>query len=966
MAAAARELTQRDPQRAEQMMSEALSLWRGPVLAEYEYEQFGRETTLRLDEIRIALMEDRLATRIDLGPNSDVIADLEALAVEHPFRERLACLLMTALFRTGRQAEALRACSRLRANLAEELGIDPSESTRDLEQRILEQDATLLASSPGPITRPPVTKLRDFELLNRVGDGRFGVVYRAREVSVGRDVALKSIRSEYANNPDFLRRFEAEAQIVARVEHPHIVPLYGFWRDPDGAYLVMRLMRGGSLRESLDVGRWRPDRLVRLVEQVAAGAHAAHRQGVIHRDIKPANILLDEDGNGYLSDFGIAKFLDAAQTLTTGGIPITPAYVAPEILVGPGAVSPRSDVYSLALVTFEALTGQHPYPTESLPAMINHQLHDPLPATQSSPAVDEVLARGAAKNPEDRYDDIRAFAEALSIAVSGEEPGAEVAMPNPGLKVRRAEPTLEDYINETAPFGPIAMDEILDAAIYRDLYDSDNRIHAEIMQRNPSFIVGRRGAGKTALMRVPLLDPTNVLVEFKSSDLFAQVLACVEALERRGGRIFANQIGDIWEGVVWTGLCLATLRAAEANDMPHPELRTVQRYVAGYGEADALSVDRVAAEHCRKIGEAATLRGLTTIGLEVTSGGVALMDAKAACQLLLESSGLHPVVLIDSMEDLHAEVYTLARVLAGLFGFIGRIDRAPQRDVQLRLCYPSELWSKLSDFAANPLKDAENHIMLFWHARELIKIAGHRLSLYMGLYHPETLQELFGREGYNPKSFEDARLILGAVLPREIVNQFGQVEITLAYILRHTQLLPRHLLRILNGIMRRNREDGDGNPLTVEASAVTDGMNRVKELLVTEIFTAYSAAHPAAREICRRVIPELGAVFAEGELHRTYNQTGIRKASGMEYFDFKEMLLEIGCLGRVVGYTDRYVEGEFDYTLPTPLFPATEDDLCLHPLFSWLFQAKQNAGDQSSVRLPVYPYGADPDHKVTW
>ena len=165
--------------------------------------------------------------------------------------------------------------------------------------------------------------------------------------------------------------------------------------------------------------------------------------------------------------------------------------------------------------------------------------------------------------------------------------------------------------------------------------------------------------------------------------------------------------------------------------------------------------------------------------------------------------------------------------------------------------------------------------------------------------------------------------------------------------------------------MRRNREIG-GEELRVEPVAVTEGVNRVKELLVTEIFTAYSAVHPTAREVCRRVIPDLDVVFPEGQLHRTYNQAGIRKATGLEYFDFKEMLLEIGCIGRVVGHTDRYVEGEFDYTLPTPLFPASDDQLCLHPLFSWLFQARRDAIGPDGTPLAVYPYGADPDHKPTW
>ena len=119
-------------------------------------------------------------------------------------------------------------------------------------------------------------------------------------------MAVKVIRPALANDPEFIRRFEAEAQLVARLEHPHIVPLYDYWREPDGAFLVMRYLRGGSLREALADGPMPVERALGVVDQVGAALAAAHRQGVVHRDVKPANILLDEDGNAYLSDFGIA------------------------------------------------------------------------------------------------------------------------------------------------------------------------------------------------------------------------------------------------------------------------------------------------------------------------------------------------------------------------------------------------------------------------------------------------------------------------------------------------------------------------------------------------------------------------------------------------------------------------------------------------------------------------------------
>ena len=121
---------------------------------------------------------------------------------------------------------------------------------------------------------------------------------------------------ELANHPDFVRRFEHEAQIVARLEHPHVVPLYDYWREPDAAYLVMRFLRGGSVEDLLDGRPARADaRGVASSDQIASALAAAHRQGVVHRDVKPGNVLLDEEGNAYLTDFGVA--LDAGSPETT-------------------------------------------------------------------------------------------------------------------------------------------------------------------------------------------------------------------------------------------------------------------------------------------------------------------------------------------------------------------------------------------------------------------------------------------------------------------------------------------------------------------------------------------------------------------------------------------------------------------------------------------------------------------------
>src|SRR5207249_11789190 len=142
--------------------------------------------------------------------------------------------------------------------------------------------------------------IRGYALGERLGAGGFGVVYRAVQPFVGRDVAIKIILPQYADHPEFIRRFETEAQLVARLEHPHIVPLYDYWREPGGAYLVMRWLRGGALGDRLAHKPLALAECLTLVNQIGAALSYAHRSGVVHRDVKPANVLCDDEGNFFL------------------------------------------------------------------------------------------------------------------------------------------------------------------------------------------------------------------------------------------------------------------------------------------------------------------------------------------------------------------------------------------------------------------------------------------------------------------------------------------------------------------------------------------------------------------------------------------------------------------------------------------------------------------------------------------
>ena len=278
-------------------LDDALALWRGPALADLAERSSLLAEAARLDDLRLEAQESRIEGLLASGVQAGAIGELEGLLATNPLREGLWGQLMIALYREGRQAEALGGYQRAREILADELGIDPSPELTRLHERILKQDPGLdLRGEP----------LRGYRLLERIEDGPTGTVFRAIQPHVGRDVAVKVIHEHIAVDPSFVARFEAEAQAVAALEHPHIVPIHDYWREPGRAYIVSRYLRGGSLRgvEERD-GTLPPDRATRVVEQISSALDFAHRHGISHGNLGTSNVLFDAEGNAYLADFRI-------------------------------------------------------------------------------------------------------------------------------------------------------------------------------------------------------------------------------------------------------------------------------------------------------------------------------------------------------------------------------------------------------------------------------------------------------------------------------------------------------------------------------------------------------------------------------------------------------------------------------------------------------------------------------------
>ena len=274
-------------------------------------------------------------------------------------------------------------------------------------------------------------KLGDYQLQSLLGAGGMAEVYRALELPLGREVAVKVLPAALAADPNYVTRFRTEARRVAQLRHPIIVEVYAFNGGERGdlLYLVMPVL-SESLRDRLDdEGSLSIRESVRIVTEIASGLDIAHSIGLVHRDVKPENILLDNDGRALLTDFGIAREVpsfhrqgNAAQTLAATGLPVgTPEYMAPEQLRG-GPVDQRADVYALGSVLYELLTGRVPHeadtPYEVAALVLTEPVVPPSHRNEDiSPELERVIMKALAKIPAQRYPDMRSFALDLNAAV---------------------------------------------------------------------------------------------------------------------------------------------------------------------------------------------------------------------------------------------------------------------------------------------------------------------------------------------------------------------------------------------------------------------------------------------------------------------------------------------------------------------------------------------------------------------
>lgn len=303
-----------------------------------------------------------------------------------------------------------------------------------------------------------------YRLVELLGRGGMGEVWRAFDTVTERVVALKMLPPQFSDDATFQQRFRREALAAARLNSPHVIPIYDYGEIDGRLYVSMRLVEGRDLHAVLTDGPVQPDRAVRIIEQIAKALHAAHKVGLVHRDVKPSNILLDEDEFAYLIDFGIARAADDTRMTGTGNAIGTFQYMAPERL----ADSPddaRADIYALACVLYECLTGQPPFAGSNMASLVAAHLHTPPPQPSTThpnvpEQVDEVIATGMAKDPDRRYSTTVELSNAARDAITTPHftPVPIPPEPTPPPRVPKTEPVGVTPVADQRPPPPSAVD----------------------------------------------------------------------------------------------------------------------------------------------------------------------------------------------------------------------------------------------------------------------------------------------------------------------------------------------------------------------------------------------------------------------------------------------------------------------------------------------------------------------------
>ncbi|MVO18375.1 P-loop ATPase, Sll1717 family [Parasedimentitalea huanghaiensis] len=503
------------------------------------------------------------------------------------------------------------------------------------------------------------------------------------------------------------------------------------------------------------------------------------------------------------------------------------------------------------------------------------------------------------------------------------------------------------------PFGPSSSNGFREHPDVSELvFTTENQMWKEYLN-HPRIIVGRKGSGKSSILRqTEQSNEYGIVHRISTSDLLSQ---CIDTLFDGPAdyrRISAEQSGKVWGQMINTALMAQVLKED-----------TVYRFtrMERYFEVSGLTLDKKGRNifgMLRSLSPGsgdvfATLLNTIISGILHYRGesGLEYQAALAELDEYLSERNLKTVIILDSVEQYPLDDYQFTTALTGLLRCAGAYG-GQFRD--LRIGIPAELYHDLEDESSNIMKDFENAIVLHWLPMELLRLIAWRYLVSLAAYDPARLERF---RSLDLVDRGDVHIVLDDFLPRDLHNRRGDIESSSAYILRHTQLLPRQIIKIFNEAYSTQRPNMPSEYNSI-VSAIANAVQIWEPKFCKEIYGAFRSKYPYASDLCAVCLPTLPRFFDEKLFEKVYREKGKRviqehsNIGAVSFRDFRQALFEIGAVGRVRDRTIVYADADFEYALNGRLYASTKDELCLHPTFSGTYETDANR----TSRLFVYPH----------
>lgn len=523
---------------------------------------------------------------------------------------------------------------------------------------------------------------------------------------------------------------------------------------------------------------------------------------------------------------------------------------------------------------------------------------------------------------------------------------------------------IDDMFTIDSPLGPIStpIGELRRARRFHDvLFDPATSLSRRSDDLRPWVIIGRRGSGKTAFLYHRCFSGVyEHQVGMESAQVFRAICRMIESVldqNNQGYAPFVENVGRLWKAIFVTSIASTICNAYRHDPMfkDDPYLLAMSDYLQRIGIKRQTAPRTILNHLLKKAREFdSTTKLYITEDLEdILINQIGVGEAADALEAFCETRRQKVIVLIDSVEHFPIDDFRMDAAASGLLHLLSQL-RLSYSPIHICYCIPSELYHHFAaEISANPEKDFESKLMLQWSAYELIKMSAQRLDKYLRTARRVRIH----RDNGLPETpdREDIYRFWWQLMPKRVVNNLGKSEESFAYILRHTQLLPRHIIGIFNQIIRLSLSRDD-EQFQITEDDIVRGVRLAANSICAGILSSYRLIHPSSAALCRTMLPHMDNAFTMPEFRLSYRDHG--RGIVNNYYEAFQMFKELGIVGIVVNESKIYYTGEFEYTQVGSMAISEDDTFCIHPAFAGEYRVGRESGGWTSKR-EVYPHGTD-------